>query len=154
TRLRDNVLIFTETHISPNLAELGGYFSGCLRIDGRELRARLDALADWHAQQLASDYELRSAIRHLLGRDPDGDGRELLRRSGYVTSLSGRPQYDNRRLPDPAQVQVYESLLRKLKEFELFHGMRRLVLPLERAGDALLCRDSSSSKTGRSVRIL
>ena len=154
TRLRDNVLIFTETHISPNLAELSGYFSGCLRIDGRELRTRLEALGEWHAQQLRTDYELRSAVRHLLGRDPDGDGRELLRRSGYVTYLSGRPQYDGRRLPDPAQVQVYESLLRKLKEFELFHGMRRMMLPLERAGDALICRDAGASKTGRAVRML
>lgn len=154
TRLRDNVLIFTETHISPNLAELTGYFSGCLHIDGRDLRARLEALDEWHTQQLGSDYELRSAVRHLLAADPDGDGRKLLRREGYVTYLSGRPQYDPRRLPDPAQVQVYESLLRKLKEFELFHGMRRMVLPIERAGDALLCRDVGSSPSGRSVRTL
>ena len=154
TRLRDNVLIFTETHVSPNLAELGGYFNGCLRIDGRDLRSRLDALVEWHAQQLRSDYELRSAVRHLLGSDPDGESRDLLRRPGYLTYISGRPQYDARRLLDPAQVQVYESLLRKLKEFELFDGLRRLVLPLDRSGESLVCHDVGASRSGRSVRTL
>src|ERR1700753_1569045 len=44
TRMRDNVLIFTEDHISPDLAELGSYFAGYLKIDGREIRQRLDEL--------------------------------------------------------------------------------------------------------------
>ena len=52
TRMRDNVLVFTEEHISPNLAELGPYFAGYLHIDGRDFRTRLAALTDWHALEL------------------------------------------------------------------------------------------------------
>ena len=31
--MRDNVLIFTEDYVSPDLTELSSYFSGCLKID-------------------------------------------------------------------------------------------------------------------------
>ncbi len=36
TRMRDNVLAFSEDHVSHDLAELASYFHGYLRIDGRD----------------------------------------------------------------------------------------------------------------------
>ena len=58
SRMRDNVLIFTEDHISPNLAELGSYFSGCLRLDGRDFRTRLMKVVEWYGRELGDDPEL------------------------------------------------------------------------------------------------
>ena len=35
-KMRDNVLIFTQDYVSPDLSELTSYFVGCLGRDGRE----------------------------------------------------------------------------------------------------------------------
>jgi len=141
TRMRDNVLIFTEDHISRDLSELAGYFNGYLRIDGRDLRQRLEELARWHAEQLQSDRDLAAAVVHLLGADPQsGGGRDLLNRMGYVSFLATRRAYDPARLLSPELVQVWESLLLKLKEYELFHALRRTLLPVEVHGKRLICR--------------
>ena len=131
TRMRDNVLVFTEDHISPDLAELGSYFNGYLRIDGRELRRRLAEMIRWHAEQLATDPELRSIAANLFQADPRRDARDLLNRPGYVSFLATRPAYDPVHLLPPSQVQVWENLLLKLKEFELFHALRRSLLRVE-----------------------
>jgi len=130
TRMVDNVLILTEDYVSPNLAELNSYFAGHLHIDGRDLRGRLDQLAAWHREQLDNDRDLVLAIRHLLGADPERP-RDLLVRPGYVTFLSGRPAWDAGRLLSPEAIKVWERLLIKLKEFELFHALRRMILPVE-----------------------
>ena len=57
--------------------------------------------------------------------DPRNDGRELLARPGYVAYLATLRAYDPERLLPPPLVQVWESLLVKLKEFELVHALRR-----------------------------
>src|SRR5258708_21526456 len=124
TRMRDNVLVFTEDHISPDLAELGSYFNGYLKLDGRELRRRLAELIRWHAEQLSSDRELQSIVANLFRADPRRDARDLLNRPGYVTFLPTRPAYDPAHLLPPLQLHVWQSLLLKLKEFELFHALR------------------------------
>jgi hypothetical protein len=149
-RMRDNVLILTETHIGPDLAELGAYFNGHLRVDGRDLRARLATLEDWHAERLRSDPALRRTVRLAYGSTADKDPRLLLSRRGYLTYLAARPDYDAGRLPTAAQVPIWESLLLKLKEFELLHALRKLVVPVEREdGGALLWSDRGSGR-GRS----
>jgi hypothetical protein len=133
-RMRDNVLIFTEDHVSRDLGELSSYFNGSLRIDGKDLRARLSQLSRWHENQIRRDLELRAAVQHAMAADPSGDPDSLLYRSGYVTFLTSRPGYAKDELLGPTHVQVWESLLVKLKEFELLHGLRRLVVPLHRDG--------------------
>jgi hypothetical protein len=131
TRMRDNVLLFTEDYISRDLSELGSYFNGSLGIDGRDLRKRLDDLARWHFEQLAADPGLRTTVTHLLHADPRGDSRDLLCRPGYVTYLATLKSYDPARLLPPTTLQVWEGLLVKLKEFEMLHGLRRLMVPIE-----------------------
>lgn len=148
TRMRDNVLIFSEDHISHDMAELASYFNGYLRIDGRDLRQRLEELARWHTEQLETDRELRSVVTHLLGADPrPGPGaRDLLNRIGYVSFLATRKTYLPARCLPPELVQVWESLLVKLKEFELFHGIRRTLLLVEEREGVLICRESVSGR--------
>ena len=130
-RMRDNVLLFTEDHISRDLAELGSYFNGSLGIDGRDLRKRLDELARWHFEQLALDPGLRVIVTQLLRGDPRGDSRDLLCRPGYASYLATLKSYDPARLLPPPLLQVWEGLLLKLKEFEMLHGLRRLMVPIE-----------------------
>jgi hypothetical protein len=148
TRMRDNVLIFTEDHISHDLAELAGYFNGYLKIDGRNLRQRLDELQRWHAEQLETDRELRDTVGKLLDVDPraPGAGRDLLNRMGYLSFLATRKTYNRERLLSPELVQVWESLLVKLKEFELFHGVRRTLLTVEEREGSLICREGLSGR--------
>lgn len=147
TRMRDNVLLFTEDHISPNLAELGSYFAGHLRIDGRDFRRRLEALEDWHQEQLAGDRDLAEIAQRLLGVDPAANPRELLKRRGWIPYLATRRSYDRRWLLDPEQIRIWESLLVKLKEFELFHSLRRNLVAVEREGERLICRRGEARRS-------
>lgn len=144
TRMRDNVLIFSEDHVGRDLAELGAYFNGSLRIDGRDLRQRLEEVLRWHAEQIETDRELLQTVTHLLRADPRTDGRDLLNRPGYLSFLAARKAYNPSRLLPPPLIQVWESLLLKLKEFELLHGLRRVLLPIEaREGRLVGCEAGS-----------
>ncbi|MFP3939758.1 MAG: hypothetical protein ACLF0P_05575 [Thermoanaerobaculia bacterium] len=146
TRMVDNVLVFTEDHVSPNLAELNGYFAGHLRLDGRDFRRRLGALERWHEERLARDGDLALAARQLLDADPERH-RDLLIRPGYATYLAALPGYDGGSLLPPELVEVWESLLWKLKEFELLHALRRLMVPVQRSGDALVTSRDALNRT-------
>lgn len=156
-RMLDNVLIFTEDHISHTLEELGSYFNGCLGIDGRDLRARLAALERWHAERLAADPALANAVRHLVRPEPGERPEQLLRRSGYVAFLAASEGYDEERLLSSQQVAVWENLLLKLKEFELYHVLRRHVTLIEeRAEGDLVGRTTSFNRpasAGREVAL-
>ncbi len=147
TRMKDNVLIFTEDHISPNLAELAGYFAGCLRLDGRDFRLRLMQVHQWYSDLLRQDPELVH-LAQLLGEPAGEDPRLHLNRPGYMTFLAGRPTYDSLRLLPPAWIQVWESLLLKLKEFELFNALRKSIVGVERDGDHILGRERFSTRVG------
>ncbi len=147
TRMRDNVLIFTEEYVGPDLAELGSYFSGYLKLDGREIRQRLADLARWNAEQLATDPELRNVVTHVYRADPRGDGSNLLNFPGYTSFLASRPSYNPVRLLPPVMVQVWESLLLKLKEFELLHALRRSLLRVERqASGRMVAREPLAAR--------
>ncbi len=155
TRMRDNVLLFTEDHIGHDLGELASYFSGSLDIDGRDLRRRQEELARWHFQQLAVNPELRSLATHLLRSDPRNDARDLLRRPGYVAFLAALREYDPERLLTPPLVQVWENLLLKLKEFELVHGLRRLIVLIESCDGHMVSRELPPGKglPGKELRL-
>lgn len=141
TRLRDNVLLLTEDHVGPDLAELSGYFNGHLGMDGRDLRRRLDEVEAWNQERLTADRDLAAVVRHLLDGDPGAAGasRQLLTRPGYLTYLASRADYQaaarGDRLVRPEQVPVWENLLVKLKEFELVHALRKMVFLVQREGE-------------------
>ncbi|MFN7940494.1 MAG: hypothetical protein U0X73_02775 [Thermoanaerobaculia bacterium] len=145
TRMRDNVLIFTEDHVSPNLAELGSYFLGCLRLDGRDFRTRFVALGEWYDAQLRDDDDLRHVVA-VAGLDAHGDARLHLNRPGWASFLATRAAYSAEQLLSPRLVQVWESLLVKLKEFELLHGLRRMIYVVQREGDHLVARERASGR--------
>jgi len=159
TRLKDNVLLLTEDHVSHDLAELGGYFNGYLGIDGRDFRQRLEALHAWHGQRLEEDGELRALVENMMTVPTLIDraaatpsARRLLSHRGYVGYLSRRRDYRAAaralRLPDDRQVEVWESLLVKLKEFELIHSLRRMLVPVQEEGTRLLSRGPAARAMG------
>jgi hypothetical protein len=147
SRMRDNVLIFTEDHISPDLAELAHYLQGYLRIDGADLRFRYAKLVEWLQERLVRDPVMRAAASQLLRLPAAAEARDLLRHRGFVEFVVALPGYDGRQLFDREQVQVWERLLIKLKEFELFHAMRRLVLPVAHQDGRLMLADRSLNRT-------
>ena len=147
SRMRDNVLIFTEDHISPDLAELAHYLQGYLRIDGADLRFRYAKLLDWLQERLRTDPAVRAATSQLLRLSGSAEPRDLLRHRGFVEFLAALPSYDARHLFTREQVQVWERLLLKLKEFELFHAMRRLVVPIVEHEGRLMLADRSLNRT-------
>lgn len=150
-RMLDNVLIFTEDYISHTLDELNSYFTGCLGIDGRDLRRRLEALEQWHGERMKSDPLLGHTVRQLVQPEAGEEPARLLRRSGYVSYLAGLEGYDGERLLGPQQVAVWENLLLKLKEFELYHLLRRHAVLVYRQEDgSMVCTPSSASRPGAS----
>lgn len=139
-RMRDNVLILTEEHVGPELAELNAYFEGYVGVDAADFRRRFRALRQWMAERVDASLEMRAAAEHLLGHRPGAPAVELLREPGWVRFVSRLPGYEAETLLDSQQVQMWESLLLKLKEFELLSALRRLVVPARREGDRLVGR--------------
>ncbi len=139
--MRDNVLIFTEDYIGPDLSQLTSYFNGCLKIDGRDLRQRLAALEQWHERSYARDRMLRAAVSELLGEEPQAETRDLLNRAGYTSFLASHVTYSSSQLLSAEKIEVWESLLLKIKEFEILNTIRKLAVPLELEDDgALTCQ--------------
>lgn len=139
-RMRDNVLILTEEHVGPELSELNAYFEGYVGVDAADFRLRYRALRQWLGEQLESSLEMQAAAADLLGHRPGAPAVDLLREPGWVRFVSRLPAYDRETLLAPQQVQMWESLLVKLKEFELLAALRRLVVPARREGEKLIAR--------------
>lgn len=136
-RMRDNLFIFSETHVSRNFEELGGYFQARLGLDPRELPRRLEALRGWHEEQFRRSAELQ-ALAPAFGVEPQSATDELLKIPGYARALSVRPGYDADRLLSGSWLDVWEATLVRLKEFEVFHALRRLVVPVEQTPSGLV----------------
>lgn len=151
-RMRDNVLILTEDHITFDLSEVDSYCRGYLGIDGKEFRQRLNRLERWLSEQLRSDTELRAGARHLLKVQVEDSTRELLTRSGYLGFLADRQDYDPKAFLEPQQVKIWESLLPKLKEFEVLVALRRMVLPVRERLGTLTCQAPQIRGTGTATR--
>ena len=148
-RMRDNVLSLTEDHVSRGLSELDSYFRGHLRIDGKDFRSRLSLLESWSEGRLQKDVGLSAAARNLVGQGPNLSAQALIGETGWVRYLSQHPSYNQRALLSPQQVEIWESLLHKLKEFEVLTALRRLVIPIHAGRDGMTC-DAQKVATGAS----
>jgi len=152
--MRDNVLSLTENHVSRDLSELDSYLRGHLRIDGKDFRSRLALLEKWCEEKLRRDESLRTAARNLVGQGPDLSAHTLIGESGWVRFLSQHPAYNERALLRPHQVEIWENLLHKLKEFEILAALRRLVIPVNAVGARLSCESGKASSVGGLARPL
>ena len=141
-RMRDNILILTEDHIGPDLRELDGFFKTSLHLDGPNFRECLGRLVGWHIEKL-EDPTYRGQIRGLLELEEIGNPWNLMVRPGYVTFLSRLPGYDQRSLLNDDQVDLWNQLLHRLKEYDLLATMRRYVIPLHETGGKFTCPGSA-----------
>ncbi len=138
TRMRDNLLILSEEHVGPDLAELTSYLRGYLEVEPSGFRQQLAALSEWNRREWGRNEQLRAAGLHLLGHRPDAEPGELLKRPGYASFLASLPSYPAEGLLPPDRVLLWESLLLRLKEFELLAALRRQIYPVRRADGGLI----------------
>ncbi len=151
--MRDNVLILSEDHIGPDLAELGSYFRGYLRVEPERVRNAVDVAAHWLDARLDTEPALGSALRLLLGSELPDDPRTLLTRSELLRFLSSWRGFPAAEVP-PEDVDLWEQLLIRLKEFELLAGLRRLAVPVRpHPTRGLVCRGAFWSLTVREVAV-
>ncbi len=148
TVMRDNVLIFTESQVGEDLAELAGYLEGHLGVDQEAFRGSLARLREWHTREFASRRAMRVAVRDLIGPEAAEEPGRLLHRPGYVRYLSTLEGYDEDELLSSEQIDLWEELLPRLKEFEFLRGFQRLVLPVGREGTRLAAPDPRIHGTG------
>ncbi len=127
--MRDNVLILTEDHIGPDLSQLTSYFRGYLRRDPERLRAGLEVVGKWLEARLEADAGFAGAVCQVIGEELPEAPRALLRRTGLMRFLSTWRAFPGAAM-SPEDVELWELLLVRLKEFELLLGLRRLVVPV------------------------
>jgi hypothetical protein len=149
SRMRDNVLILTEDHIGPDLRELDAFFKACLRLDGPAFRERLGRLASWHIEKLGNP-DFRAQIRGLLELESIGNPWSLMVRPGYVSFLSRLDDYKSEDLFDQEQIDLWNQLLHRLKEYELLAILRRYIVPIHEVGDRFVCPGSAFRGARRS----
>jgi hypothetical protein len=152
-RMRENVLIMSEVGIDKDLEGLDAFFQGFLREDGRDFRRRWRRLRLWNAAAIEQDHRLHHLARLLndLLRGQNADA--LLATPGYVSYLaSTAPGYDAEQLLTPRQVEIWEDLLLRLRTFELFHHLRRLLLRVRRDEGRLVCPGTEAERLGAAPR--
>lgn len=154
TIMRDNVLLFTEVQISRDLSELGNYLQGHLGVDGRDFRERLARLRTWHQNEFKENPRLVRAVESLLGDLAVGEPDRLIHRVGYVRFLRDLENYDSETLLNGEQIEIWDRLLPKLKEFDLVRAFQNLVLPVSREGSRLSATDPRTRATGMPKRTI
>ncbi len=127
--MRDNVLILSEDHIGPDLSQLTSYFKGYLGRGTEEIRGGLDTVGSWLEGRLAADPGFAGAVRQVVGEKLPEQPQSLLRRRGMLRFFSTWPGFPGGAM-SPDDVELWELLLVRLKEFELILGLRRLVIPV------------------------
>ena len=127
--MRDNVLILSEDHIGPDLSQLSSYFKGYLQRKPQEIRGALEVIGDWLEPRLAADPGFAGAVRQVIGEELPDQPQSLLRRCGMLRFFSTWPGFPGGAMRSE-DVELWEQLLVRLKEFELILGLRRLVIPV------------------------
>ena len=127
--MRDNVLILSEDHIGPDMSQLSSYFKGYLRRAPEEIRGSLETVGAWLEARLVGDAGFAAAVRQVIGEEVPAQPQSLLRRCGMLRFLSSWPGFPTAAMKEE-DVELWELLLRRLKEFELILGLRRLVIPV------------------------
>ncbi len=148
TAMRDNVLILSEETIDRDLTGLETYLRGYLQIDAEDFLERKNALEAWCQERSTRDPAVHAALT-MHG----GDQTRALYEPGTVQFLSQSAGYDRQRFFDPEQILLWERLLLRLKEFELFDSLRKLCVHLEPHGALFLCDQGDLETIGLSVAV-
>jgi hypothetical protein len=141
--LQDDVLIFTEEFIGPDLRELRSFITGYLRRDFQQFRDGFERLRNVATDLLQRDRTFRGAVS-LFGLNPD---------QGVTTALLLDQRFSNF-LFDHAAVQnilsredreQFQLIARRLREFAVLNQLRRGIVWMSTTPDGkVLAADKRS----------
>lgn len=123
--LQDDVLIFTEEFIGPDLRELRSYVSGYLRRDFQSFRDGFEKLRGIATEFVQRDRTFRNALT-MFGVNPDqGVTVALLSDSRFQAFFFDQPAVQNAmNREDREQLQL---ITKRLREFAVLNLLRRAI---------------------------
>jgi len=152
--LQDDVLIFTEEFIGPDLRELRSFITGHLRRDFGQFRDSMERLREAAIDLLNKDRTFRASMP-LYGVNPDqGITLALLLDGRFQSVLFETPQVQNSiNREDREQFQL---IARRLREFAVLNQLRRGIVWMTTTPDGEVVSSDRRSGTSysRSTRPL
>jgi class 3 adenylate cyclase len=145
TAMRDSLLVFAEDRIGPDLRELDHYARGHVGVDPDDFRRRFEELVVWERRLRRDDPDFEAAVSGLVDRH--GERGRFFER-GYLSYLASLSSYPSDSLFSPREVAAWEGLVLRLKEFELFDGLRHLIVRLRPDGDRYRCDPRDAERIG------
>jgi hypothetical protein len=121
--LQDDVLIFTEEFVGPDLRELRSFITGYLRRDFQTFRDSFERLRTTAIEQLAKDKTFRNALT-LFGANPE---------QGLTLALFLDPRFQSFVFELPAvqnavtreEREQFQLIARRVREFAVLNQLRR-----------------------------
>lgn len=150
--LQDDVLIFTEEFIGPDLRELRSYVGGYLRRDFQSFRDGFEKLRSIASDLMQRDRTFRAALP-LFGVNPDqGVTVALLLDARFQTFLFDNPAVQNATTREDRE--QFSMITKRLREFAVLNVMRRGIQWMSVApDDHIVSTDKRSSMVfSRSTR--
>lgn len=121
--LQDDVLIFTEEFIGPDLRELRSFLTGYLRRDFQAFRDAFERMRTTAVDLLQRDRTFRAALP-LFGTNPDqGITLALLLDSRFETFLFDHPAVQNAVTREERE--QFHLIARRVREFAVLNQLRR-----------------------------
>jgi hypothetical protein len=131
--LQDDVLIFTEEFIGPDLRELRSFLTGYLRRDFQQFRDGFERLRNAATELLAKDRTFRGALP-LFGASPEqGITVALLLDARFQTFLFDHASVQNTLSREDRE--QFQLISRRLREFAVLNQLRRGITWMTTAPD-------------------
>jgi|GEM_PF-241543 len=144
--LQDDVLIFTEEFIGPDLRELRSFITGHLRRDFQQFRDAMERLREIAIDLLNRDKTFRAALP-VFGVNPDqGITLSLLLDGRFQSVLFETPQVLN--AVNREDREQFQLIARRLREFAVLNQLRRGIVWMSTAPDGQII--SSDRRSGAS----
>lgn len=138
-QMRENVLIFSEEYLDPDLLRLGSYLGGALGLDPGPFMDRLIRTRDFASGLAQKDGVVRQAIRAAYRDDADNlDIHRLFWDSRFAEIVFQHARYSPRRYLDSEGMKIYRELSSRLRFFELLHLLRRRIVKVRERSDGQL----------------
>ncbi|HWS72265.1 MAG TPA: hypothetical protein VN605_09125 [Thermoanaerobaculia bacterium] len=150
--LQDDVLIFTEEFVGPDLRELRSFITGYLRRDFQAFRDSFERLRTTASEQLAKDKTLRNALT-LFGANPDqGLTVALLMDSRFQSFLFELPAVQNAVTREERE--QFQLIARRVREFAVLNQLRRGIvwMTVSNEGEIVSTDRRSGGTYSRSTR--
>jgi hypothetical protein len=150
--LQDDVLIFTEEFIGPDLRELRSFINGYLRRDFQQFRDGFERLRNTTTDLLQKDRTFRSAIP-LFGANPDqGITTALLIDARFEAFVFDHPAVQN--ILNREDREQFQLIARRLREFAILNQLRRGITWMTTAADGRIVSADKRSEVAfsRSTR--